>query len=152
MKANMTEKEMKQEAACFIRRILKEHAGEGALVVGLEGELGAGKTTFVQAIARELGIRESVTSPTFVIEKIYAVQREPFSFFIHIDAYRLASCDEMRHIGWDEIKNDPKNVVCIEWADRVRACLPETCVWVNLDIINETERCIRYENKKREKK
>ena len=60
-----------------------------ALVVGLYGNLGAGKTAFTQAVARELGIQEIVTSPTFVIEKIYPTSHPHFARLIHIDAYRL---------------------------------------------------------------
>jgi tRNA threonylcarbamoyladenosine biosynthesis protein TsaE len=62
-----------------------------ALVVGLYGDLGSGKTTFVQDIAKIFGIKEFVTSPTFVIEKIYNVNHPSFKKIIHIDAYRIDS-------------------------------------------------------------
>ena len=69
---------------------------EGAVVCALHGDLGAGKTTFTQTLARELGVEEIVTSPTFVIMKNYELTNQPFEKLVHIDAYRIEEIDEMR--------------------------------------------------------
>ncbi|TSC70199.1 MAG: UPF0079 ATP-binding protein [Parcubacteria group bacterium Gr01-1014_46] len=104
---------------------------ETATVVGLYGDLGAGKTNFTQAVAKVLGIEESVVSPTFVIEKIYdlpdqnGLRTDKFSHLIHIDAYRLEKSEELLHLGWREIIANPKNLILIEWPERVSDIMPE---------------------------
>ena len=93
-----------------------------ATVVGLYGNLGAGKTAFTKIVAGFLGVADTVTSPTFVIEKIYAPTGDAsrvFDHFIHIDAYRLESADELVHLGWNEIIANPRNLIFIEWPERV---------------------------------
>jgi tRNA threonylcarbamoyladenosine biosynthesis protein TsaE len=102
----------------------KEHA----LLIGLSGELGAGKTAFVQHAARELGIEASVASPTFVIEKIYPIEGNPkFDRLVHIDAYRLEKGSELLALGWVESYKDPRNLILLEWPERVRDILPPDC-------------------------
>lgn len=137
---------LEKEAAWCIRRIIREHdSHQGALVICLRGELGAGKTTFIKAIARELGLVDTVSSPTFVIEKIYRIEKDPYSFLIHIDAYRLESCADLRHTGWDEAQKDAKNIICIEWADRVKDCMPPHAFWAALEAHDDpTMRSITY--------
>jgi tRNA threonylcarbamoyladenosine biosynthesis protein TsaE len=96
-----------------------------AFVVGLSGNLGAGKTAFTKCIAKSLGVEETVTSPTFVIEKIYELQNQKFSHLIHIDAYRLESGEELQNLGWQRIISDPKNLILIEWPEKVSSVVPE---------------------------
>ena len=107
-----------------------------ATVVGMYGDLGSGKTTFTQAVAKSLDVSESVLSPTFVIEKIYPIRTDgrkrptsngasEFSHLIHIDAYRLDHSDELLHLGWKEIISNPKNLILIEWPERVADIMPE---------------------------
>ncbi len=121
---------------------LKERPVTGrAEVVALLGDLGAGKTTFVQAVARELGVTEAVTSPTFVIEKIYHLPSgEYFDHLIHIDCYRLDSSSELQHLGWEEIITDERNLIMIEWGDKVAELLPPDHLTINFTFINETTR------------
>lgn len=104
---------------------------KGALVVGLVGDLGVGKTTFTQAIARVLGVHENVLSPTFVLMKVYRVKRH-FKHLVHIDCYRLDSPSDLVHLGFHDIMKDTDAVVLIEWAERVRKILPKETVWINL--------------------
>ncbi len=87
-----------------------------ATVVGLYGDLGAGKTAFTKGIAKALGITDEITSPTFVIEKIYPLTNNTnYDRLIHIDAYRLERSEELLHLGWKDITHDPRNLILIEW-------------------------------------
>jgi tRNA threonylcarbamoyladenosine biosynthesis protein TsaE len=107
---------------------------EHATVVTLQGDLGAGKTTFVQSVARSLGVGESVSSPTFVIEKIYQLHNQKYARLIHIDAYRLKSQHELEVLGWDEIAADPGNLIFIEWPERVPDLIPSDAIRIRIDI------------------
>lgn len=96
-----------------------------AVVLGLYGELGSGKTAFTQALAGVLGIKEKVASPTFVLEKRYPLPAaSPFRWFIHLDCYRLEQPDEILSRRWQELIADPENFIVVEWADRIAALLP----------------------------
>ena len=93
-----------------------------ATVVAFYGELGAGKTTLVQAIATELGVQEMVTSPTFVIAKWYRTTTSDFYTLVHIDAYRIEKEEELSTLGFDKLLREPKALVIIEWPEK----LPKT--------------------------
>jgi tRNA threonylcarbamoyladenosine biosynthesis protein TsaE len=96
-----------------------------AFVVGLYGNLGAGKTAFTKCAAKSLGINENIASPTFVIEKIYELTNQKFTHLIHIDAYRLEKSSELIHLGWNEIIADKNNLIFIEWPENVLDIMPE---------------------------
>jgi tRNA threonylcarbamoyladenosine biosynthesis protein TsaE len=115
-----------------------------ALVIGLYGNLGAGKTTFMKYFAEALGVEQTIQSPTFVIMKFYKASPQPRGLglplsllrrgeggevqLIHIDAYRLDSGDDLLKLGWEETISDQKNIVCIEWPDKVAEIMPEHIV------------------------
>lgn len=115
-----------------------------AMVVGLYGDLGAGKTTFTQAVAKILGVEETVTSPTFVIEKIYTLAHPDFKKLIHIDAYRLESGKELLTLGWEDIVNDPKNIIMLEWPEKVADILPSSMKKLQFQFVNENTREITF--------
>ncbi|MBU3968997.1 tRNA (adenosine(37)-N6)-threonylcarbamoyltransferase complex ATPase subunit type 1 TsaE [Patescibacteria group bacterium] len=136
---------------------------ERALVVGLFGDLGSGKTTFVQFIAEALGIEENITSPTFVIEKIYSVKSrragilpkaklfnraskiENFDWpkrLIHTDAYRLKNGEELRILGFEEILNDSGNLIMIEWPENIFSILPDNILKIEFEFVDENTRKI----------
>ena len=98
---------------------------ERATLVTLSGELGAGKTTFVQQVASIFGVEEAVTSPTFVLAKIYDLPKSDFKRLIHIDAYRLTSGAELTPLGFHELMKDPENLIMLEWPEQVEDALPE---------------------------
>ena len=109
-------------------------------VVALYGDLGAGKTAFVRGMARGLGIRESVTSPTFTIVNEYP--GDPALF--HFDMYRLKSAEELYGIGWEDYLD--RNGICVtEWSERIEEALPENAVRVTIQRLSDTERSIRIE-------
>lgn len=118
-----------------------------ALVVGLSGDLGSGKTTFVQGVAKVLEIKNHITSPTFVIQKRYKISSQEFDFknLIHIDAYRLESGEELLSLGWEELKNNSENIIFIEWPEKVSEVLPENIKMIYFKFIDENVREISYE-------
>jgi tRNA threonylcarbamoyladenosine biosynthesis protein TsaE len=112
--------ETAQIAAEWLASAEKHYAvSDEALVVGLSGHLGAGKTAFVKAIAKEMGVTETVTSPTFVIMKIYETKNERWPRLVHIDAYRLERPEELEAIRWEALVADPKNLILMEWPENV---------------------------------
>ena len=136
-------KEMEEFAGLFIKNI-KENK-ENATIVGLQGDLGAGKTTFVKSVASVLGVEGAVTSPTFVIEKIYKLpDGERFSRIVHIDAYRLENGKELLSLGWEEIASDPQNLILIEWPERVADILPKSVNRIYFNFIDENTREVEY--------
>lgn len=118
---------------------------EHAYLAALSGDLGAGKTTLTQAVARELGVIEAVTSPTFVIERVYQLpDKAPFKRLVHIDAYRLESGRELLALGWDETLARSDDLILLEWPERVAEVLPNDTVYLDLEIVNEKERRVRW--------
>lgn len=134
--------ETERIAADFVRDITPE--SKTATVVCLSGDLGSGKTTFTKAVAKALGIADTVTSPTFVIEKIYELSGQQFSFLIHIDAYRLERGEELVRLGWNEIISDPKNLILIEWPERVQEIIPQHARTIRFRGIDEESREIIF--------
>ncbi|MBL7045982.1 MAG: tRNA (adenosine(37)-N6)-threonylcarbamoyltransferase complex ATPase subunit type 1 TsaE [Parcubacteria group bacterium] len=118
-----------------------------ATVVALYGDLGSGKTTFVKAVAGELGVEQTVTSPTFVLEKIYKLEGKRFEHLIHIDAYRLDSKEELLALGWDSIVRNPKNLIFVEWADKVEEIIPESAKRLTFENVDEDTRRITHGEK-----
>jgi tRNA threonylcarbamoyladenosine biosynthesis protein TsaE len=119
-----------------------------ATVVALHGDLGAGKTTLVQAVARTLGIVETVTSPTFVVMKHYGTEHADFTTLVHIDAYRIETDDEMRPLGFTQLLMTPHTLICIEWAERIANLLPDTTMHITLELNPDGTRTLTYGNKK----
>ncbi len=102
---------------------LPKTAGPTACVIGLSGELGAGKTAFAQEVAKALGVAVPVTSPTFILVRPYPIAHPPFSRLIHIDAYRL-SPGEKDTFGWRDYAADPHNLILAEWPERLPGGMP----------------------------
>lgn len=115
--------------------------GERATVIALKGDLGSGKTSFAQGVAKALGVAETVQSPTFVIEKLYEAVHPHFKKLVHIDAYRLESADELRKIGWEDVERDPGNLILVEWPERV-AGIAQGAREIRFEFISESERAI----------
>ncbi|MFA6253782.1 MAG: tRNA (adenosine(37)-N6)-threonylcarbamoyltransferase complex ATPase subunit type 1 TsaE [Candidatus Paceibacterota bacterium] len=114
-------KETKGAAQLILANLLKAKSQKlKAVVLLLEGDLGSGKTTFVQFLAQELGVKSNLTSPTFVLMKKYEILRKGnFKHLIHIDAYRLNSGQDLLALGWAELTANPTNLIVIEWPERV---------------------------------
>ncbi len=115
-----------------------------ATVVGLYGNLGAGKTTFVQAVAKALGVNETLNSPTFLIMKSYPLRSQHFAFLIHIDAYRLKKSEELKNLGFTELLANPRNLIFVEWADRVSDILPKDHRKLFFEFVDNTTRKVSF--------
>lgn len=116
---------------------------DGAVVIALTGELGGGKTTFVQGFARALGVKEKILSPTFVILKKFTIYDLRFRNLIHVDAYRLDNEKEILTLGWEGILRDNKNIIIVEWADRVQKILPKQYIHISFEFVDEKTRKIK---------
>jgi len=107
-----------------------------ALVVGLIGDLGSGKTTFVQGFAKGLGIRHRMVSPTFLIFRRYKIPPTPnfqplTSFVVHMDAYRINGIKDLAPLHFKKLLADPRNLILIEWADQIKKALPKNTQWIH---------------------
>jgi tRNA threonylcarbamoyladenosine biosynthesis protein TsaE len=116
-----------------------------AIVFGLKGDLGAGKTTFLQGFAKGLGIKEKVISPTFVIMNRFDIKKSKFENFYHLDCYRIEDVKEMKSLGFEEIISNPKNIVCIEWPEKIKKIIPEELVAIKFKILEGDNREIMIE-------
>ncbi len=116
-------------------------------VLAITGDLGAGKTTFMQKFAKELHIEDTVTSPTYVIMKRYEVHDDTIEMFktlIHLDVYRIESIDEMRVLRFEELLQEQGAVVCIEWAEKIKELLPEHTLYMEIVSTGEQSRTITF--------
>lgn len=121
----------------------KLHGGE---VLALIGDLGAGKTTFVKGIAKGLGIKQNITSPTFVTMKEYTINYRPstFNHMIHIDCYRLKSAEDALSLGITDYLGKKDSVVVIEWADKIKKILPKNCIEIKFKNLSNDVREIIF--------
>ncbi|MEK7062388.1 MAG: tRNA (adenosine(37)-N6)-threonylcarbamoyltransferase complex ATPase subunit type 1 TsaE [Patescibacteria group bacterium] len=125
---------------------------KSALVLALSGDLGAGKTTFVQGFLCGAGIRKKITSPTFVLIKNYELGIKNYGNYkkiYHIDCYRIYKPKDILSTGIKEILNNPENIVLIEWPERIGRILPKTAIVIKLKYgKKENERIIIIKFKK----
>jgi len=114
----------------------------GGEVIALFGDLGSGKTIFVQGLAKGLGIKRKITSPTFVFMRQYPffLKRIPMTFY-HIDLYRGESDQDFEALGLEEIFA-PDAIVVLEWAEKIKKELPKKRIEVNLEKVNDRTRKI----------
>lgn len=113
----------------------------GGEVFALSGDLGSGKTTFVQGFAEGLGISSRIISPTFILMRKYKVGDKDF---YHIDLYRLEGDieNEVARLGINDIWKRPENVVIIEWAEKVKEMIPESARWIKFENLGGDKRKI----------
>ncbi|MDP2650016.1 MAG: tRNA (adenosine(37)-N6)-threonylcarbamoyltransferase complex ATPase subunit type 1 TsaE [bacterium] len=144
MKILANEQQLEEEARALLLTLTPS---ERATILALHGDLGAGKTAFTQALARELGITETVVSPTFVIMKVYDLSGQIYERLIHIDAYRLDDARELSVLGWSDMIQEPGNLIVVEWAERVKDILPIDATHIYFEHGKDDTRTIRYDNK-----
>ena len=111
-----------QETIEYGRKFAKKL--KGGEVIGLNGELGSGKTTFIKGLAKGLKVRETVTSPTFIILKTYPAKIDKKKIeFVHLDCYRIKSDDDARSIGIEDYLGRENIITVIEWPEKIRQIL-----------------------------
>ena len=150
----------KQIGEILAKEILKTRIEKRALVLGLEGDLGGGKTTFLQGFAKGLGIKEKILSPTFIIFRKYKIQNTKYPApeqarygagkiqnFYHIDCYRIRKSKEIFDLGFKEIISNPRNIVAIEWVDRIKKILPKNVLSLKFGFVGKTSRKITIQSK-----
>ncbi len=125
------------------KKILREGPKKNyAQVLALSGELGGGKTTFLQGFAKGLSVKKRILSPTFVIMKSFKLGHPSFDNFYHFDCYRIKKATELFVLGFDKILSNPKNIVAIEWAERVQKLLSKDTRLITFKLYNKKERKI----------
>ena len=122
---------------------------KGGESLGLVGELGSGKTTFVKGLAVGLGIKEPITSPTFVLLKEYDILRpnrhprgvgKSVRFLVHIDAYRVEKIEDIKSVGIEDCLSRKETIVVVEWAEKIKKILPKHTIYINFKHKSEKER------------
>lgn len=116
---------------------------EGGDVVCLYGDLGYGKTTFVQGLTKGLGINKRIISPTFVIVRNYKMIKNKelrINDFYHIDLYRAEREKDIEGLGVEEIMNNRNNITVIEWAEKMGKILPKNRIDVKFEYVDENKR------------
>lgn len=130
---------------------LGEKIGHGlkpGAIIALYGDLGSGKTTFIQGLARGLGIKKRIISPTFVFVRQYQVTnyQSPVTFY-HIDLYRVEKFEDTKGLGLEEIFADQNGVIAIEWAEKIKKILPKKRIDIQFNYLNQGERKITIDEK-----
>lgn len=118
----------------------------GGDIVALYGDLGSGKTTFVQGIAKGLGITQRIVSPTFIILKTHTVDnKSDLDTFYHADLYRIETAKDIESIGLKEIFTDKNAILVMEWPEKIEEILPKHTKKIRFSYISDTDRQIIYE-------
>jgi tRNA threonylcarbamoyladenosine biosynthesis protein TsaE len=137
----------KEELPALAAEVLmhaRQAASAGATVLALQGDLGAGKTTFVQALGTVLGVSEQITSPTFTIMKVYETTDETFTRLVHMDAYRIEDIAELPPLRFTDILATPKTLFCIEWPEKIAEALSSDILKLSLAIVDEFSRTATF--------
>jgi len=124
-----------------VAQILAESL-KGGETIALTGNLGSGKTAFVKALAKGLGIKENITSPTFVLLKVYNINYKSVNKFVHVDCYRLRGQEDLFDIGLGDYLNYDNIIVALEWADKI-VNLPKNTIFVDIKIVDKDKRSIK---------
>lgn len=115
---------------------------KGGEILALTGDLGSGKTTFIQGLAQGLEIKGRIISPTFILMRTYELPEE--KAFYHIDLYRLENSleFEIENLGIPDIWRKEDNIVAIEWAEKIKKYLPKNATWIKFENLGEEKRRI----------
>jgi tRNA threonylcarbamoyladenosine biosynthesis protein TsaE len=145
MKTNLIKTNNSKQTQEFALNFAKDLKGGDILC--LYGDLGSGKTTFVQGLARGLGINRRIISPTFIIVRHYMVKPKTHNFktFCHIDLYRTGEKSDLLGLGINEIIEDKNNIVAVEWAEKLGDILPQKRIELYFKYIDENKREISFQ-------
>ncbi|MEK7664402.1 MAG: tRNA (adenosine(37)-N6)-threonylcarbamoyltransferase complex ATPase subunit type 1 TsaE [Patescibacteria group bacterium] len=147
-------KETKEIGVALVKQILQQKVSKTAIILSLQGDLGAGKTTFLQGFAKGLGIEEKVLSPTFVILKKFKITEiknqkskikntnQKLKNLYHVDCYRLKNEKDLEVLGFKEIISNPQNIVAIEWPEKIEKILPKEIILIKFQHYAENHRTL----------
>ena len=127
--------ELSQFAFEFVKKLKP-----GKNIVALQGDLGAGKTTFAQMVGNLLGVIETMQSPTFVIFKIYKTSHSFVKHLCHIDLYRLKKTNSL--VGFEEYLDEDSTLCLIEWPEKIKNKLPKKTIWLKITVNKNGSRTI----------
>lgn len=133
------------------KEIFKEFENKKALIIGLQGELGSGKTSFLKGFVRPFGVDEKkILSPTFIIMRRIPINFKKFRNFYHIDCYRIKNKKDLENLNFFTILKNPKNIVAIEWVEKIKKFLPDNIISLKFRFLNKKIReiIVKYNNKK----
>lgn len=111
-------------------------------ILALEGDLGSGKTTFTQGLAKSLGVKTRVLSPTFTILRQYKISREKFKILNHLDCYRIAGASDLESLDITSLLSQPNSLTVIEWPERIIDLLPATTLKISFITLTGQQRKI----------
>jgi len=126
-------KETKKIAKDLAEKLLKQPLEKSALIIALNGDLGSGKTTFVQGFLKAAGVKKRITSPTFVLMKRFEIKNKIFKNIYHIDCYRLEKPEMILKLDFKEITGNPENIILIEWPEKIEKVLPKKIKKINFE-------------------
>ena len=137
------------------KTIMKNGLQKKAVVLALYGNLGGGKTTFLQGFAKGLNIKEKILSPTFVIQKKFKIPNpksktnskskiQNIELFYHFDCYRLNNPAEILELDFKSIIKNPENIIAIEWPEKIKKLLPRDVIKIDFTFINKNKREIKF--------
>jgi len=130
----------------FAKEALLQPLKNTAVVLALHGNLGGGKTTFLQGLANGLGIKDKILSPTFVIMKRFKIPKSKFKNFYHIDLYRIENGKDAGSLEINEIIKNPENIVAIEWPEKIKKILPPKTIKISFKFIDDNNREIIFKS------
>ncbi len=120
-----------QDTRRIAREILRQLGRRNIIL--LSGQLGTGKTVTVQAIAEELELKDDVSSPTYVLMKIYPLQNSDFDRLVHVDLYRIEYNQDVDELGLTDYLADARSLVVVEWPERIMGSWPSDALLVQFD-------------------
>lgn len=113
------------------------------LILALSGDLGSGKTTFIQSLAATLGVKGIIQSPTFTLSHEYILEK---GHFVHADLYRIQNADEAMQLGLTDYFTHAETIVAVEWADRAADIFPQSALWLHF-VLSPHHRVVRISKK-----
>jgi tRNA threonylcarbamoyladenosine biosynthesis protein TsaE len=142
-----------KETADFAEEVKKEIEDSDVRVLFLVGDLGSGKTAFTKELLKSFGVKEKVISPTFILQKEYVLEKKRFSVerIFHSDVYRFEKPEEVFVLGFDDILQNKKNLIIIEWGNMIEKIINPDAILYAESIDENTKKYIWKKNtKKRE--
>src|SRR5579884_944541 len=126
-----------EETQQFASEFSQKFKGQGG-IIALSGDLGAGKTTFIQGFAQGLGIADKIISPTFVLMRQHHFGQNQMLY--HIDLYRLPDNPDIESLGIKDLLENKQDIILIEWAEKINPKLPPNTTFINISKISENSR------------